>query len=818
MNYTVSVRALCEFTAREGDLDLQFAPVPTALEGIAGHAAVRSRRPKGYEKEISLEDTIELAGGRHTLHVRGRADGYDAHRQQIEEIKTCRRPPEMLPHNHRSLHWAQARVYGHMLCKARGLARLRVALVYYDIDQEKETVLEVQHEASELATHFHALCARFASWALQETEHRLCRNRCLDALRFPFPAMRAGQRQLAEAAYKAALQSRCLLAQAPTGIGKTLGTLFPVLKSMPRAELDKVFFLTAKTPGRQLALDGLALIAAGIDTADDAAGSKPAPRVLELTAREKTCEHPDKACHGASCPLARGFYDRLPAARSEAVAAGRMDKAAVRAVALSHGLCPYWLSHDLTQWADIIVGDYNHYFDMNALLRSLTDNRQWRVAVLVDEAHNLPERARKMYSGALRPSALLAAQRHGPGNVRKAARAALKACQHLYRDQTTTYQSYTALPERLSGALQVLSAALTDHVETGADRLQGPGQAALALFDTATSRTEHHPETSSRQPHDKRKVQHTQGLAHPGTPYSDADLLRLHFDILHFLRLAACFGPHSVLDVTLAGENRLNDAGTLFSLRNLVPAPFLEPAFRISHSTVLFSATLTPWDFYRDTLGLPDDTAWVDVASPFDASQLHVRIARGISTRYRDRRQSITPIIRLMAKQYCTKPGNYLSYFSSFDYLEQVADAFALRYPDIPVWMQARNMDEAARDRFLQRFTAGGCGIGFAVLGGAFAEGIDLPGTRLIGAFVSTLGLPQYNDSNEQLRQCMERFFGPERGHDYAYLYPGLRKVVQAAGRVIRSDTDSGVVHLIDDRYAQPRVRALLPRWWSVRP
>jgi len=228
----------------------------------------------------------------------------------------------------------------------------------------------------------------------------------------------------------------------------------------------------------------------------------------------------------------------------------------------------------------------------------------------------------------------------------------------------------------------------------------------------------------------------------------------------------------------------------------------------------LFSATLNPRRYYADLLGLPDNTVWLDVESPFDAGQLEVQIVSRISTRYAHRQASLAPIVELMARQFAARPGNYLAFFSSFDYLQQVAGLLAREHPDIVLWCQSRGMDEASREAFLQAFRAEGQGIGFAVLGGAFGEGIDLPGSKLIGAFVATLGLPQLNPLNEQMKQRMAAMFGA--GYDYTYLYPGLQKVVQAAGRVIRGQSDRGVLMLIDDRFAESRVRQLLPSWWAI--
>ncbi|HEX8788234.1 MAG TPA: ATP-dependent DNA helicase, partial [Telluria sp.] len=326
--YSVAVRALCEFTAKQGDLDLRFTPSPTAQEGIAGHAVVAARRGDNYTSEVALE------GDWGPLHVRGRADGYDPDQNLIEEVKTYRGQFTSIPDNHRHLHWAQLRIYGHLMCQSLEMEQVNLALVYFDIGTQLETVLRETRTRAELAAIFEQHCARFLAWAEQEMRHRAGRDVALQALRFPHADFRPGQRQLAEAVFRANAGKRCLLAQAPTGIGKTIGTLFPLLKAAPRQGIDKLFFLAAKTPGRRLALDAAATLKAG--------GTLPL-RVLELTARDKACEHPDKACHGESCPLAQGFYDRLPAARAAALDAPLLDRDAVRDIGLAHDVCPYYL-------------------------------------------------------------------------------------------------------------------------------------------------------------------------------------------------------------------------------------------------------------------------------------------------------------------------------------------------------------------------------------------------------------------------------------------------------------------------------------------
>ncbi|WP_312916137.1 helicase C-terminal domain-containing protein [Stutzerimonas kunmingensis] len=754
MSYRVAVRALCEFTAKVGDLDLRFTPSPTALEGIAGHAQVTARRGEGYEREVALE------GQYGKLMVRGRADGYDPARNRLEEIKTFRGDLERQPANHRQLHWAQAKIYGWLLCQTRQLDEVELALVYFDVASHKEILFVERHGAQSLRFFFETQCQAFLDWAEQELAHRDARNQALTALGFPHADFRTGQRQLAEAVYKAACTGTTLMAQAPTGIGKTLGTLFPQLKAFPGQQLDKLFFLAAKTSGRRLALDALQTLQR------NGAGDL---RVLELIARDKACEHPDKACHGESCPLAKGFYDRLPAARAAALQHSMLDQAALREVALAHRVCPYYLSQELARWADAVVGDYNYYFDISALLYGLTLNNDWRISVLVDEAHNLLERARGMYSAELDQRVFAGLGGKAPAPLKRPLGRVQRCWNDLHREQLANYQVQPELPLKLLGALQQ-AVAVTDYLG------EQPG-----------------------------------GL--------DAELQRAYFDAMHFCRIAELFGEHSLFDISLLpATGRSKTKRSMLCLRNVVPAPFLTPRLEQARSTVLFSATLNPRRFHADMLGLPTGSAWIEVESPFQADQLRVCLAEHVSTRYQHRQASLGAVVELIAQQYRERAGNYLAFFSSFDYLQQVTALLREQYPDVPFWEQTRGMQEAARSAFLDRFTEHSKGVGFAVLGGAFAEGIDLPGNRLIGAFIATLGLPQVNPVNEQFKARLEQLFGRGLGYDYTYLYPGLQKVVQAAGRVIRTQSDEGVVHLIDDRFGRSQIRRLLPSWWQLSP
>ena len=622
--------------------------------------------------------------------------------------------------------------------------------MYFDIKSEEETTFSESLSADQLRAHFEEHCERFLDWADRELAHRERRDRWLTSLSFPFDDLRAGQRQMAEAVYRAAVSERPLMIQAPTGIGKTLGTLFPLLKAMPRKAIDKVYFLVAKTSGRALVLDALRHLESGFEGL----------RAVEMVAKESACEHPGRACEAVSCPLARGFYDRLGAARQQALNGDLLDRSAMRRVALEHQICPYYFNQELARWCDVIVGDYNYFFDTSAILHALAVQNEWRLGVLVDEAHNLLSRARDMYSATLSPAVLDAAVQVAPAAVKGRLRQVRQGWAAIHRVQVDDYAVHEEIPSVFLGLLQQAMAAIAD--ELAAD----PANALEPL-------------------------------------------LRFHFDAIHFCRMAEEFGSHSLFDVTVSG------ADAVLCIRNVDPGRFLAPRFASATTSVLFSATFAPADFYRRLLGFPPQVAWLNVGSPFDESQLEVRVEPRISTRYRDRATSLDPIVELMADQYERRPGNYLAFLSSFDYLKAVLERFKIRHPAVPVWEQVRGMGPAEREAFLARFTLEGRGIGFAVLGGAFAEGVDLPGDRLIGAFIATLGLPQVNEVNAQMERRMQLLFGA--GYEFTYLYPGLQKVVQAAGRVIRTPEDRGTVYLIDDRYRGEQVRKLLPDWWRVQ-
>lgn len=745
----VAVRTLCEFAARQGDLDLRYTPAPSSEEGIAGHGAVRARRGPRYQSEVAL------SGQCGKLMVSGRADGYDPIAGRLEEIKTHRGDLSRVREAQRNLHRAQLRAYGALLCRQEKRSEIDLSLIYYDVGKDKETPITETAFAEQLWQELENLCERYSDWAEQEAKHRQARDQALTDLAFPFPDFRPQQRALAETVYKNSLRQQTLLLEAPTGLGKTLGTLYPALMAMPTARQDRLFYLTSRNTARHLAVDAIHLLRE----------KQPGPlplRTLELVAKDHACEHPDKACHGDACPLAKGFFDRLPAARKDAANhTGPLTQSVLADIASQHGICPYFLAQEMARWCDVVVADVNRMFDQYALLHALVRQNDWQASLLIDEAHNLVDRARGMYSVELSQARLLKVRKQAPKVLKSKLDSVSRAWQSVIRDHCPDISREPVildnLPGSLTGALSRLVSAITDYL------------------------ADHPP---------------------------DLALQELMFESLGFTKLAEVFGDHSLCELVRPARGKAR-----LTIQNLIPADFLAPRFEAADSTLLFSATLSPGVYYRDLLGMPENTCFRSLPGPFTSDQLEVHFTPEISTRQPDRERSLKPIAELILRQHQRRPGNYLAFFSSFSYLNRIRETLQQEAPDLPLRAQRPGMSADERTAFLNGFHENKTGVALAVLGGVFSEGIDLPGNRLIGAFVATLGLPPFDNWHDILRQRLEQRFGA--GHAYTYLIPGLQKVAQAAGRVIRTPEDQGVIWLIDDRFLQPHIRSLLPAWWA---
>lgn len=750
----VAIKTLVEFAAKTGSLDRKFTPAPSGQEGIDGHRKVTSNRPAGYQTEVSLSITHG------DITFRGRADGFNPHENCIEEIKTFYGDPAKIPDNHQQLHWAQAKCYGWMYCAQHNCTEITIRLIYFNLSDEQEHSQEETWNATELEDFFESLATKYCLWQHQIDKRLQQLNSWIEQLSFPYGEMHGGQRTMAEAVYKAAATGRVVLAEAPTGTGKTLATLFPALKAIPRTPVDKIFYLTAKTTGKQLALENIALLI-------NNKNSTTIPlRTLELTAQEKSCLEPDKKCRGDSCPYALDFYTKLDKARAAAYALPTLDKQQLTTLAYQFEICPFYLSMEMSRWADIIIADVNYYFDGTPLLLGLTNEFNWNPYLLVDESHNLIDRGRSMYTAELSRSDLLSAKKIAPAAIKKSLEKANKTWLALLKNvsfATEKLQLLPLLPEKFGQAL-------TEFTNSYIEFLQ----------------------------------------KNPEHPVQETIAQDFFFAALNYQRIAEFFDENFCIDIQDTDTRK-----EVLTLRNLIPAAQLSARAAFAHSACYFSATLHPAHFYQTLLGLPEDTVHIKVPSPFRAEQLQLHIANHISTRYRDRQASIEPICNIIADQINLIPGNALAFFSSYDFLQQVELQLQRRFVDsgIKLLVQSRQMNEEDRQEFIAQFNQHNNLLGLAVLGGAFSEGVDLSGDALKGVFIATLGLPQVNPINEHLKSVMHQKFG--QGYDFTYTYPGIQKVIQAAGRVIRTKTDNGYLWLLDQRFQQPVIANLLPDWWQ---
>ena len=802
--FRLPVRQLVEFLLRTGSLDSRFSGFDRANEGARIHRRLQKAAGEGYAAEVFLTGEREAAGI--TFTIEGRADGIftdEAGTTVIDEIKTTAVPSGEITEEMNPCHWAQGMVYGALYGRQQGLEKLDVRLTYYQIDTDEIFRFTRHFTLGGLETFLQGLLEQYAPWAARQLAWKEKRSLSLSALAFPFPAYRPGQRALAGEVWRActAAPSRAgvrLFCQAPTGIGKTMSVLFPALRAVGSGCGEKLFYLTARNTTQAAAEDALARLRA----------SAPglALRSVTLTAKEKVCLHPDAegrpACLPELCPYANGYYDRLNPALSALLddADGCFDRAALADAARRFTVCPFELGLDLSEWCDVIIGDYNYLFDPVVHLRRFFDaSGDW--LFLVDEAHNLPERARAMYSARFCKSSLTEAKR-ALGRGKSSLKTALARADKAFLEGRKAVCALA--PRRGSAAPEGDDSGQTSLLDDA-----GSPAITLPAADYAQDGTVFCKELPSAL------LAPLRALAAPlqdwleENPDADAHaaLLELYFAVQDILRAAERYDEHFAAQLTARGSE------LELQLLCLDPAPFVNASLSAGRAAALFSATLTPPGYYRTVLGCPDARA-VALESPFPPQNLGLYCLPSISTRYRQREASIRPISDALAALVSGKTGNYLAFFPSYAYLRQVWEDFTARYPGTDTLVQESGLDDAARAEFLGRFSSHPQKtlLGFGVMGGIFGEGVDLTGDRLIGCAIVGVGLPQVSPRQEMLRRYYDEQNGS--GFDYAYRWPGMNKVLQAAGRVIRTQEDKGVVLLLDDRFAQSEYVRLFPRHW----
>jgi len=753
----VSVRALIEHSLRTGDLEMTFFGTARPLEGGRIHRLLQKSRPEGYEAEVIVSRTVET--DTLVLRIGGRIDGVliTADGTVIEEIKTTTRSLDDVVAAENPLHWGQAQCYAFMYAAGHGLSSLIIRLTYYNLDTGEALSTDRRYTLADLEAFFSTLTENYLSWAVRLAEWKNLRNESIANLIFPYDDYRPGQRRMAEGIYRTIRDGGQLIVQAPTGIGKTVAALFPAIKAIYGGHTDIIFYLTARTTGKTVAEKAL----------DDLRGAGLRLKSLTLTAKERICFMPESACNGEECPYARGFFDRVGAAIGEVFDHDAMTRETVEDIARKHEVCPFEFSLEAALNADCIICDYNYAFDPRICLRRFFEEGNGEITLLVDEAHNLVDRARDMFSAELMKEPVL--------GLRRSVKNDLAA---VHRALGGINTELVALRKRCEAAkAPLVDRDIPDKLPQKIRRFTAAAERWLAK--------------------------------NIGAPYRD-DLLDVYFTANTFLRVAERYDERYATILTRDGKD------LTVRLFCIDPSVQMREALARVCSTVFFSATMVPTNYFRNVLGLDMSAPGIILPSPFPPEHLHILCANRISTLYRDREKTKESVTHAIAALVTGRKGNYLVYFPSYEYMTSVHQVFHENYPAVETLVQSPGMTESERGLFLDRFRHDNDStlVGFAVMGGIFGEGIDLTGDRLTGAAIIGVGLPGLSPERGIIRDYFNTLNGS--GFEFAYMYPGINKVLQAAGRVIRSENDRGVILLVDRRFGSNRYRSLLPNEWDI--
>lgn len=757
----VSVRNLVEFILRGGDIDNRTSgsmEKEAMLMGGRLHRKIQRSMGSDYHAEVTMKTVIPCDG--FSLQVEGRADGIILRGEDekkevvIDEIKGVLRELEHITEPVK-VHLAQAKCYAHIYASQNGLEQIKVQMTYCHLDTEEIKRFIVEYKAEELKEWFEDLIGQYEKWARFQIEWEIKRNASIKQTEFPFD-YRPGQRDVAAAVYRTILRRKKLFIQAPTGVGKTISTVFPAVKAVGEGLGNKIFYLTAKTITRTVAENAFRTMKEqGL-----------CMKVITLTAKEKICFCGEAVCNPEACPYAKGHFDRVnDAVYDMLMSGGDIDRAAIERQAEKFKVCPFELSLDISTWVDAVICDYNYVFDPNAhLKRFFSDGSDGNYIFLIDEAHNLVERGREMYSAALYKEDFL--------DLRKQVK-------HLDGK----------LARRL-GEVNKLFLELKRECE-GYQILNSVSHIALKLMSLLTEME--------------------RSLEEPSDDVTHESVLSLYFQVRSFVSI------HDGLDENYVIYSEFEESGRFkVKLFCVNPAENLQKYLDYGSGTVFFSATLLPIHYYKNLLSVEKDDYAIYAQSPFPKENMLLLQAGDVSTRYTMRgRDMYGRYAVYIGRTARCKKGNYIAFFPSYKFMQEVYEQFVRSEEGIDVILQSQNMGEHEREDFLKEFERDreNSLVGFCVMGGVFSEGIDLTADRLIGAIIVGTGLPQVcND-----REILKGYFDSQgmRGFDYAYLYPGINKVLQSAGRVIRTETDRGVILLLDERFSQRQYRDSFPREWE---
>lgn len=754
----ISVRSLVEFILREGDIDNRVSgsmEKDAMLLGGKIHRKIQSRMGTNYTAEVPLK--IQMPCDGFVLQIEGRADGVlkDDGKVLIDEIKGILRSLEHLEAPV-PVHLAQAKCYAYIYAVQNSLKCIDVQMTYCQMETEEIRRFCQEFEFQELQTWFQDLVTQYEKWAKFEIEWRNVRNDSIRQIEFPFP-YREGQRDLVASVYRTILRKKKLFIQAPTGVGKTMATVFPAVRAVGEGLGEKIFYLTAKTIMRTVAEQAFSLLKEkGL-----------LYKTITLTAKEKICFCEEAECNPDACPYAKGHFDRVNDAVFDLIThSGDWSREVLEEQAKKHMVCPFEMSLDVSNWADAVICDYNYAFDPQAhLKRFFSESGKGEYLFLIDEAHNLVERGREMYSASLYKEDLLEVRKLVKAEDPKLAKG-LSECNQQFLELKRECEHYQILKSVSHIALKLKNvlSKLEDYLEECKDAEK------------------------------KKRV------------------LDFYFAVRSFLNI------HDIMDENYVIFSEMMEDGRFqIKLFCVNPAVNLQNYLEQGNSTIFFSATLLPVHYYKKLLSVEKDDYAVYAHSSFPQENKFLFIGTDVSTRYTRRGEStyqrFARYIAVMAEQ---KKGNYMAFFPSYRFLEEVHTCF-LECVDHEVdsICQVSYMDEEQREEFLEEFEQERekSLVAFCVMGGIFSEGIDLTDDKLIGAVIAGTGLPQVCTEREILKQYFNA--ADMDGFDYAYLYPGMNKVLQSAGRVIRTESDRGVILLLDDRFRAMRYREVFPREWQ---
>lgn len=754
----ISVRSLVEFILREGDIDNRVSgsmEKDAMLLGGKIHRKIQSRMGTNYTAEVPLK--IQMPCDGFVLQIEGRADGVlkDDGKVLIDEIKGILRSLEHLEAPV-PVHLAQAKCYAYIYAVQNSLKCIDVQMTYCQMETEEIRRFCQKFEFQELQTWFQDLVTQYEKWAKFEIEWRNVRNDSIRQIEFPFP-YREGQRDLVVSVYRTILRKKKLFIQAPTGVGKTMATVFPAVRAVGEGLGEKIFYLTAKTITRTVAEQAFSLLKEkGL-----------LYKTITLTAKEKICFCEEAECNPDACPYAKGHFDRVNDAVFDLIThSGDWSREVLEEQAKKYMVCPFEMSLDVSNWADAVICDYNYAFDPQAhIKRFFSESGKEEYLFLIDEAHNLVERGREMYSASLYKEDLLEVRKLVKAEDPKLAKR-LSECNQQFLELKRECEHYQILKSVSHIALKLMNvlSKLEDYLEECKDAEK------------------------------KKRV------------------LDFYFAVRSFLNI------HDIMDENYVIFSEMMEDGRFqIKLFCVNPAANLQNYLEQGSSTIFFSATLLPVHYYKKLLSVEKDDYAVYAHSSFPQENKFLFIGTDVSTRYTRRGEStyqrFARYIAVMAEQ---KKGNYMAFFPSYRFLEEVHTCF-LECVDHEVdsICQVSYMDEEQREEFLEEFEQERekSLVAFCVMGGIFSEGIDLTDDKLIGAVIAGTGLPQVCTEREILKQYFNA--ADMDGFDYAYLYPGMNKVLQSAGRVIRTESDRGVILLLDDRFRAMRYREVFPREWQ---